>query len=156
VNTSLALAKRLPALLRVTRWRLTATLVPRQGSLPTPQGVRFTLEVGCGLVPYYPPGQPHDSILEQAFAERWAQTPTAWRPEREVDLIPMPVSVMVPDFRLVHPDGRSCLLELVGYTAAREAYWQNVNVLSWLVSWPTTPGFGGFVLTTAPVEAYAP
>jgi hypothetical protein len=22
---------------------------------------------------------------------------------------------MVPDFRLVHPDGRSCLLEIVGY-----------------------------------------
>jgi predicted nuclease of restriction endonuclease-like RecB superfamily len=54
-------------------------------------------------------------MLEQAFAERWAQTPTAWRLEREVDLIPLPGSVMVPDFRLVHADGRSCLLEIVGY-----------------------------------------
>jgi uncharacterized protein len=72
----LALAKLLPALLHVTRWHLTATLVPR---------------------------------------ERWAKTPTAWRLEREVDLIPLPGSVMVPDFRLVHPDGRSVLLDLVGY-----------------------------------------
>jgi hypothetical protein len=32
-----------------------------------------------------------------------------------VDLIPLPGSVMVPDFRLVHPDGRSVLLEIVGY-----------------------------------------
>ena len=38
-----------------------------------------------------------------------------WRLEREVDLIPIPGSVMVPDFRLVHPDGRSFLLEIVGY-----------------------------------------
>jgi uncharacterized protein len=111
----LALAKLLPALLHVTRWGLTATLVPRRGSLPTPQGTRFTLDAGCGLVSHYPPGQPYDSILEQAFAERWARTPTPWRLEREVDLIPLPGSVMVPDFRLVHPDGRSCVLEIVGY-----------------------------------------
>ena len=105
----LALAKLLPALLHVTRWSLTATLVPRQRSSSIPQGTRFTLEAGCGLVSHYPPGKPYDSILEQAFAERWAKTPTAWRLEREVDLIPLPGSVMVPDFRLVHPDGRSCL-----------------------------------------------
>jgi predicted nuclease of restriction endonuclease-like RecB superfamily len=111
----LALAKLLPALLHVTRWRSTATLVPRQGSSPTPQGARFTLEAGCGLVSHYPPGAPYDSILEQAFAARWAKTPTVWRLEREVDLIPLPGSVMVPDFRLVHPDGRSVLLEIVGY-----------------------------------------
>jgi predicted nuclease of restriction endonuclease-like RecB superfamily len=111
----LALAKLLPALLHVTRWSLSATLVPRGQSPSTAQGTRFTLEAGCGLVSHYPPGQLHDSILEQAFAERWAQTPTAWRLEREVDLIPIPGSVMVPDFRLVHADGRSCLLEIVGY-----------------------------------------
>jgi uncharacterized protein len=111
----LALAKLLPALLRVTRWSLTATLVPRQRSPYTPQVARFSLDAGCGLVSHYPPGKPHDSILEQAFAERWAHTPTTWRLEREVDLIPLPGSVMVPDFRLVHADGRSCLLEIVGY-----------------------------------------
>jgi predicted nuclease of restriction endonuclease-like RecB superfamily len=54
-------------------------------------------------------------MLEQAFAERWSHTHTPWRLEREVDLIPIPGSVMVPDFRLVHPDGRSFLLEIVGY-----------------------------------------
>jgi hypothetical protein len=111
----LALAKLLPALLHVTRWSLTATLVPRQLSPYTPQEARFRLDAGCGLVTHYPPGKPHDSMLEQAFAERWAQTRTAWQLEREVDLIPIPGSVMVPDFRLVHPDGRSFLFEIVGY-----------------------------------------
>ena len=89
--------------------------MPRQQSSSIPQGTRVILEADCGLVSHYPPGQPYDSILEQAFAERWAHTPTAWRLEREVDLIPIPGSVMVPDFRLVHADGRSFLLEIVGY-----------------------------------------
>jgi predicted nuclease of restriction endonuclease-like RecB superfamily len=111
----LALAKLLPALLHVTRWSLTATLVPRWSSPSPPQAARFTLDAGCDLVSHYPPGKPHDSILEQAFAERWAKTHTAWQLEREVDLIPLPGSVMVPDFRLVHADGRSSLLEIVGY-----------------------------------------
>jgi predicted nuclease of restriction endonuclease-like RecB superfamily len=111
----LALAKMLPALLHVSRWSLTATLVPRQATPATPTASRFTLDAACGLVTHYPPGKPHDSMIEQAFAERWARLQTPWRLEREVDLIPMPGSVMVPDFRLVHPDGRAFLLEIVGY-----------------------------------------
>ena len=54
-------------------------------------------------------------MLESAFADRWAALKTDWILEREVDLIPIPGSVMIPDFRLVHPDGRSVLLEIVGY-----------------------------------------
>jgi uncharacterized protein len=111
----LALAKMLPALLHVSRWDLTATLVPRALSAYTPSVMRFSLDASCNLVSHYPPGKPHDSMVEQAFAERWQRTQTEWRLEREVDLIPMPGSVMVPDFRLVHPDGRTFLLEIVGY-----------------------------------------
>lgn len=110
-----ALAKMLPALLHVSRWSLTATLVSRAHSPYVPAAARFRLQAGCGLVSHYPPGKPHDSMLEQAFVSRWQQTRTLWRLEREVDLIPMPGSVMVPDFRVVHPDGRTFLLEIVGY-----------------------------------------
>jgi predicted nuclease of restriction endonuclease-like RecB superfamily len=111
----LALAKLLPALLHVSRWSLVATLVPRTLSAYGPAEARFSLAPDCGLVSHYPPGKPFDSIVEQAFAERWASMHTAWQLEREVDLIPIPGSVMVPDFRLVHPDGRTFLLEIVGY-----------------------------------------
>lgn len=111
----LALAKLLPALLHVSRWSLVATLVPRTLSSYGPTQARFSLTPDCGLVTHYPPGKPYDSMVEQAFAARWAETQTAWRLEREVDLIPIPGSVMVPDFRLVHPDGRTFLLEIVGY-----------------------------------------
>jgi predicted nuclease of restriction endonuclease-like RecB superfamily len=54
-------------------------------------------------------------MIETSFAERWEKTKTDWKLEREVDLIPIPGSVMIPDFRLVHPEGKVFLLEIVGY-----------------------------------------
>lgn len=111
----LALAKLLPALLHVTRWSMVAQLKPRGTYDGTPETARFSLDSTCKLVSHYPPGKTYDSILEQAFTESWAKTKTEWQLEREVDLVPIPGSVMVPDFRLVHPDGRSYLLEIVGY-----------------------------------------
>ena len=47
--------------------------------------------------------------------KRWEKLKTDWKLEREVDLIPLPGSVMIPDFRLIHPDGRDFLLEIVGF-----------------------------------------
>ncbi len=123
----LALAKMLPALLHVTRWHLSATLVPRSVSPHTPPLARYRLDDQCGLITHYPPGKPHDSMIEQAFAERWQRTKTEWCLEREVDLVPLPGSVMVPDFRLVHPDGRTFLFEIVGYWRPeylRKKFWQ--------------------------------
>ena len=111
----LALAKLLPALLHVTRWNLVAELVPRTLFDGTTTPARFTLESDCGLVSHYPPGKTYDSMIEASFADRWSKAKTEWQLEREVDLVSIPGSVMVPDFRLVHPDGRSFLLEIVGY-----------------------------------------
>lgn len=107
----LALAKLLPALLHVTRWNLVADLAPRTLYDGTVTPARFTLESGCGLVSHYPPGKTYDSMVEASFADRWGKADTPWQLEREVDLVSLPGSVMVPDFRLVHPDGRSFLLE---------------------------------------------
>ena len=109
------LAKFLPALLQVSRWHMEATLVPRETYDNTPSEARFSLDANCGLVSHYKRGKTYDSILEESFAKRWDKTQTPWKLEREVDLLPVPGSVMVPDFRLVHPDGRTCLLEIVGY-----------------------------------------
>lgn len=111
----LDMAKLIPAILHVTKWSLTATLVMRDRYTQQLQERRFTLDADCGLVSHYPPGKPYDSMLEESFANRWPEKKTAWRLEREVDLLPIPGSVMIPDFRLVHPDGRTYLLEIVGY-----------------------------------------
>ncbi|KYC39383.1 hypothetical protein WA1_32135 [Scytonema hofmannii PCC 7110] len=111
----LAIAKLIPALLHVTKWSLSATLQIRDVYTNTWRTGRFTLNSDCGLVTHYPPGKPYDSMLEHSFADKWDALKTDWVLEREVDLIPIPGSVMIPDFRLVHPDGRSFLLEIVGY-----------------------------------------
>ncbi len=118
----LALAKLLPALLHVTRWQLKATLHIRDSYTGDLKTRTFSIESTCGLVSHYPPGKTFDSMVESAFVERWQKLKTDWRLEREVDLIPIPGSVMIPDFRLVHPDGRTFLLEIVGYW--RPAYLQ--------------------------------
>lgn len=111
----LAIAKLLPALLHVTRWNLAAELQISDSYSGKTKPGRFTLDADCGLVSHYPPGKTYDSMLESGFVDRWSKAKTEWKLEREVDLIPIPGSVMIPDFRLVHPDGRSLLLEIVGY-----------------------------------------
>ncbi|MBD2608591.1 DUF790 family protein [Scytonema hofmannii FACHB-248] len=111
----LAIAKMIPALLHVTRWSLSSILQTRDFYTNDWKTGRFTLNSECGLVSHYPPGKPYDSMLEASFAEKWDSLKSDWVLEREVDLVPIPGSVMIPDFRLVHPDGRTFLLEIVGY-----------------------------------------
>ena len=112
----LALAKMIPALLHVTKWSLQAKLQNRDQYSGNVKIGKFNLASDrCDLVSHYPPGKPYDSMLEASFAKSWAKAKTEWRLEREVDLIPLPGSVMIPDFRLVHPNGREFLLEIVGY-----------------------------------------
>ncbi|MGB3535101.1 MAG: DUF790 family protein [Microcoleaceae cyanobacterium] len=111
----LAIAKMIPALLQVTKWSLQATLQQRDPYTKVIKKGRFTLNSDCGLVSHYAPGKPYDSLLEESFANRWNTLKTEWKLEREVDLIPIPGSVMIPDFRLVHPTGPVFLLEIVGY-----------------------------------------
>ena len=111
----LSIAKLIPALLHVTKWSLIADLRWRDSYSNTHKTGRFTLDSNCGLVTHYPPGKVYDSMLEESFVDRWRSLKTPWKLEREVDLIPIPGSVMIPDFRLVHPDGRERLLEIVGY-----------------------------------------
>ena len=111
----LDIAKLIPALLHVTKWNLKAELQIRDSYSDTVRTRYFTLASGCDLVTHYPPGKTYDSMLEASFVDRWRSHKTDWRLEREVDLVPIPGSVMIPDFRVVHPDGRTYLLEIVGY-----------------------------------------
>lgn len=112
----LALAKMIPALLHVTKWNLQAQLQTRDQYSSKIKINKFTLSSDHShLVSHYPPDKPYDSMIEASFAANWAKIETFWHLEREVDLIPLAGSVMIPDFRLVHPDGREFLLEIIGY-----------------------------------------
>ena len=114
----LALAKFLPALLHVTKWDLSAALKPRKDLAwvdPADEEWSFQLTSEDGYVSHYPEPKEHDSALESGFTERFGKLKTDWTLEREVDLVPVPGGVVIPDFRLLHPDGRSVLVEIVGY-----------------------------------------
>jgi predicted nuclease of restriction endonuclease-like RecB superfamily len=137
----LAIAKLIPALLHVSKWSLEAILTHKDSYSGQVKERRFTLKDDCGLVSHYSPGKVYDSMLEQSFVKRWAKLNTDWQLEREVNLIPIPGSVMIPDFRLVHPDGRLFILEIVGYWRPdylRKKFYQvqqaNLNNLILLVS----------------------
>jgi uncharacterized protein len=103
----------LPALLHATRWTLTATVHPRVYG--EQRDATFTMDSSTKLQSHYPPGKVFDSILEHGFAERFAKLQTPWKLEREVDLVDLGGTVMIPDFRLVHEDGRAVLLEIIGF-----------------------------------------
>ncbi|MGK7942215.1 MAG: DUF790 family protein [Crocosphaera sp.] len=111
----LSLAKMIPALLHVSKWSLKTKLQTKDSYTGGMKTSYFDLDDHCGLVSHYSRGKTYDSMLEESFAKRWEKLKTDWQLEREVDLIPIPGSVMIPDFRLVHPDGRDFLLEIVGY-----------------------------------------
>jgi predicted nuclease of restriction endonuclease-like RecB superfamily len=123
----LDLAKLLPALLHVTKWKLVADIQIKDSYTHYTTDKLFTLDSECGLVSHYPPGAAYDSIVEESFAKDWSKLDTEWKLEREVELVPLPGSVMIPDFRLVHPSGRAYLLEIVGYWRPeylRKKMWQ--------------------------------
>ena len=111
----LSLAKMIPALLHLNRWKLEAELKLKDSYSKKERIVHYHLDQGCGLVTHYENNSTYDSMLEQSFANRWKKLNSEWKLEREVDLIPLPGSVMIPDFRFVHPDGRDFLLEIVGF-----------------------------------------
>jgi uncharacterized protein len=114
----LALAKFLPALLHVTRWDLSAALKPRRDLAWVDQGDEewsFQLTSEDGYVSHYPEPKDHDSALESGFEERFGKLDSRWKLQREVDLVPVPGGVIIPDFRLLHESGASVLVEIVGY-----------------------------------------
>ncbi len=113
----LSMAKFLPALLHVTKWDLTATLRPRRDLAwaGNEEEWRFELTSEDAYVSHYAEPQAFDSALELSFADRFGKLKGPWTLEREVDLVSVPGGVIIPDFRLLHEDGRSALLEIVGY-----------------------------------------
>ena len=112
-----AFAKFLPAILHVSKWTLQAKIQVRHYDGSRDEG-EFNLDSSSSLKSHYSAGKMFDSLLEQSFTSRFTQTQTAWQLEREVDIVDLGGTVMIPDFRLVHPDGRTVLLEIIGYWRA--------------------------------------
>ncbi|MBI3246556.1 MAG: DUF790 family protein [Deltaproteobacteria bacterium] len=106
----LQLAVFLPALLLCTRWKMEAEIVGPDGSRRF-----FPLDESAALVSHYRDSTMYDSLLERTFAERFAEIDSGWEIEREVAIINLKETVFIPDFAFRHRDGRTALLEIVGF-----------------------------------------
>jgi uncharacterized protein len=106
-----ALAKFLPALLACRGWRLHAVLqTHRAGWL-----VSIDLSPEARLHSHLPPPEDFDSRVEEEFARRWGEKRDGWSLQREGEILHQGQKVFVPDFLLRHDDGRTVLLEIVGF-----------------------------------------
>ncbi len=106
----LQLAVFLPALLLCTRWKMEAEIVGADGARRF-----FPLDETVKLVSHYRDSTMYDSLLERTFAERFAEVDSGWEIEREVAIINLKETVFIPDFAFRHRDGRTALLEIVGF-----------------------------------------
>jgi hypothetical protein len=106
----LQLAVFLPALLLCTRWKMEAEIIMLDGSRRF-----FPLDESSGLVSHYHDSTMYDSLLERTFAERFAEIDSGWHIEREVAIINLKETVFIPDFAFRHQDGRTALMEIVGF-----------------------------------------
>ncbi len=106
----LKLAVFLPALLLCTRWKMEAEIVTAAG-----EQRYFPLDESARLVSHYRDSSMYDSLLEKTFAERFHATESGWQIEREVAIINLKETVFIPDFAFRHTDGRTALMEIVGY-----------------------------------------
>ncbi len=106
----LKLAVFLPALLLCTRWKMEAEIVTAEG-----EHRYFPLDESSNLVSHYRDSAMYDSLLEKTFAERFHAIESGWEIEREVAIINLKETVFIPDFAFRHADGRTALMEIVGY-----------------------------------------
>ena len=106
----LKLAVFLPALLLCTRWKMEAEIVSSDGERRF-----FSLDESVGLRSHYRDSTMYDSLLERTFAERFGEIASGWDIEREVAIINLKDTVFIPDFAFRHTDGRTALLEIVGF-----------------------------------------
>lgn len=102
----------LPALLACRGWRLRAAIRRHRGGW----SARLDLSDADGLTSHLPPPEAFDSRLEAAFAKKWGPDPReGWTLEREGEILWKEQTAFVPDFVFRHADGRTALLEVVGF-----------------------------------------
>ena len=106
----IAMAKLLPAVLKCENWRLAAKVnVDGQEKL-------FRLSPRNGLKSHYRDEPVFDSAPEEAFFAKFARNKKSkWRIEREGSVLDLKDTVMIPDFKFTHADGRVVHLEIVGF-----------------------------------------
>ena len=107
-----AMARFLPAMIACRNWRMHAVVRTRRRGWE----VGLDLSSDDGLNSHLPTPGAFDSRLEEAFAEKWGpQKRDGWLLVREGEILHRGQKVFLPDFVFRHDDGRSVLMEIVGF-----------------------------------------
>ena len=103
------MANFLPGLLLARDWKMAADIATLQGIK------QFYLDSDCGLTSHYSNLPLFDSHIEENFFQKFSRKKREWKIEREGEVIDIGDSIFIPDFTFRHPDGRTALLEIVGF-----------------------------------------
>ncbi len=107
----ISMAKLLPAVLKCNKWRLAAKVNIADGGEKL-----FRLSPRTGLKSHYRDEPEFDSSPEEAFYTKFSRnTRSKWSIEREGSILDLKDTVMIPDFKFTHEDGRVVHLEIVGF-----------------------------------------
>jgi predicted nuclease of restriction endonuclease-like RecB superfamily len=113
----LQMAMFLPALLICERWAMRAEL-DWSGSKSSGRGSRYEMVLSHkdGLVSHLRATGQWVAEEERYFEDRFAEAETDWELERQGSIVELAGNqVIIPDYRLRHPDGREVFLEVVGF-----------------------------------------
>lgn len=106
----IAMSKLLPAILKCKDWRLAAKVNVQDGEK------LFRLSPRTGLKSHYRDEPEFDSSPEEAFFNKFSRNKKSkWTIEREGSVLDLGDTVLIPDFRFTHRDGRVVHLEIVGF-----------------------------------------
>jgi predicted nuclease of restriction endonuclease-like RecB superfamily len=104
------MARLLPAVLKCEDWRLAAKV-----NLGDSERL-FRLSPRTGLKSHYRDEPQFDSSAEEAFFTKFKRNRKCkWSVEREGAVLDLKETVMIPDFKFTHQDGRVVHLEIVGF-----------------------------------------
>jgi predicted nuclease of restriction endonuclease-like RecB superfamily len=108
----LQMATFLPALLLADTWAMRAELDWKGDGKPH----ELVLSHKDGLVSHYRARGQWIAEEERYFEKRFSETDTDWTLERQGTIVELDKNqVIIPDYRLNHPDGREVYLEVVGF-----------------------------------------
>lgn len=105
-----AMANLIPAIIKCRQWRLAAKVhVGNEEKI-------FRLSPRDGLTSHYRDEPQFNSRYEEALFARFSKSARhKWVIEREGAILSLGDTVMIPDFKFTHPDGRVAHLEIVGF-----------------------------------------
>jgi predicted nuclease of restriction endonuclease-like RecB superfamily len=106
------MARFLPALVACRGWRMHAVIRTHRRAWTA--GLDLSAE--DGLSSHLPPPEEFDSAVEESFAAKWGPAKRqGWQLLREGEILHRHQKTFVPDFVFRHDDGRTVLMEIVGF-----------------------------------------